>query len=85
VSITAMKLALDAMEYIHSPMTEEEDRRIAQAVIGLIDAIDQTIALQNLTDIHQEIEKKPFCWYHPASGRFRFEPVPPPWVPLYKD
>jgi hypothetical protein len=81
VSLSAMKQALDAMEYIHSPMTEYEDRKIAHAIMSLIDAIN----LQNLTDTHQEIEKKPFCWYHPASGRFRFEPVPPPWVPLYKD
>jgi hypothetical protein len=41
MSTTAMKQALDAMEYIHSEMTEEEDRRIAQAVMGLIDAIDK--------------------------------------------
>jgi hypothetical protein len=41
MSIEAMKLALDAMEYIHSPMTEEEDKRIAHAVMGLIDAIDK--------------------------------------------
>ena len=31
-------------------------------------------------------EETPFVWYHPVSGRFRFDgdKLPPSWIPLYK-
>lgn len=42
-------------------------------------AIDRIIELQKQED-------KPFVWYHPVSGRFRFDgdKLPASWIPLYK-
>lgn len=69
MSIIAMRQALDAMEYIHSPMTEEEDKRIAHAVMGLIDAIDQAEARVQPQQTHSEE-----CWrWHHACAIARIE------------
>jgi hypothetical protein len=37
-------------------------------------------------DAEELIKRSPFVWYHPVSGRFRFdgEKLPPSWIPLYK-
>jgi hypothetical protein len=35
------------------------------------------------TALRAAIEQKPVLWYHPLSGRVRFEETPN-WIPLYK-
>jgi hypothetical protein len=76
MSITAMKQALDAMEYIHSELTAEENRRLAHAILDLVDAIDE----------------KPVAWVVPswlnpatrtwARKSFSSKPIVG-WIPLY--
>ncbi len=67
MSIEAMKQALEALTYIHAETSQEEDIVIDAAITALSAAIEQ----------------KPVLWYHPLSGRVRFEATPN-WIPLYK-
>ena len=44
-----------------------------------------------IESLHRAIEThQPICYYHPISGRIRFNKTPsfplgPSWIPLYKD
>jgi hypothetical protein len=53
----------------------------------LIEQAEKETALQTLTDIHQEIENRPICWYHKGSGRIRFDGagLGKAWIALYAD
>jgi hypothetical protein len=76
MSITAMRQALDAMEYIHSELTAEETKRLAYAILDLVDAIDE----------------EPVAWVGPswlnpatrtlAKKSFSSKPIAG-WIPLY--
>ena len=71
MSIEAMRQALEVLEQINQLSIGEN----AIALPGEIDA-----AMDNL---RAAIEQKPVLWYHPVSGRVRFEAAPN-WMPLYK-
>jgi hypothetical protein len=71
-----MKQALDAMEYIHSELTAEENRRLAHAILDLVDAIDEEpVAWVDPSWLHPETR----IW---ESQSFSHKPIAG-WIPLY--
>ena len=61
MSIDAMKQALDALEYIYTETTEEEDKLIHAAITALRLAIEQA----------ERQEPVAWLWQHSETGRTR--------------
>lgn len=76
--IEAMKLALDALQ--GSGYYDTKQQR--EAITALRQAI-QEAALQQLTDIHQEMEQKPVAWWNPDESGLAFQKLRGDWQPLY--
>ena len=74
MSREAMKQALETLEQIADEMfSPYGDPQISNAILALRAALDTP-------------EMTAFVWYHPVSGRFRFDgdKLPASWIPLYK-
>ena len=67
MSREAMTLALDALEN-HSAIKHPQQRHYRDAAIDALRAA---------------LDAPPVLWYHPLSGRVRFEETSK-WIPLYK-
>jgi hypothetical protein len=50
---------------------------------GLQRRADERAHEEAIAALRAAIEQKPVLWYHPVSGRVRFEAAPN-WMPLYK-
>lgn len=59
-------------------MTPEERQTMQDLAMIAKNAIDRIIELEK--------QRQPVCWYHPVSGRVRWDNpgLGPSWIPLYK-
>jgi len=82
--IKAMKLALEALECINSPLNMTELRSVGRAITALRAAIDEA-SMQRLTDVQQEMEQKPVAWIDKERGAISFMngTYGPNWKPVY--
>ena len=62
MSIEAMKRALSALEWNLAVIEDSEIMSALGIHNGAINTLREAIALQTLTDIHQEIEQEPVAW-----------------------
>ena len=70
-----MRLALKTLQHINSVEHPVHTTVLPGELEMAIELIQQAIE-----------HHKPLCWYHPISGRIRFDgaSLPPSWIPLYK-
>ena len=74
MSIEAIKMSLDALECINSPLNVKEIDKIGKAISALRAAIAEA-SMQRLTDVQQEMEQEPVAY---ITGYYNGRPVVKP-------
>jgi hypothetical protein len=85
MSIEAMKQALDALEMLARYENPETKIQVRKPKDGgpIVTMYPHKVASDAAAALRVAIEQKPVLWYHPLSGRVRFEATLK-WIPLYK-
>jgi hypothetical protein len=70
----ALKLALEALTYIYTETTADEDELIDKAITAIKEALAQEHAMHDLARLGQEIEQEPVAWMfeHSETGRMNY-------------
>lgn len=87
MSVEAMKQALEALETLARYENPETRIQVRKPKEGgpIVTMYPHKVASDAAAVLRAAIEQaeKPTLWYHPLSGRVRFEATPN-WIPLYK-
>ena len=87
MSIATMKQALEALEMLARYENSETKIQVRKPKDGgpIVTMYPHKVASDAAAALRTAIEQaeKPVLWYHPLSGRVRFEETPK-WIPLYK-
>ena len=74
MSREVMKQALEVLEALHGGCTDSDDETVEAITVWCPEVIEA---------LRAALDAPPVLWYHPLSGRVRFEETSK-WIPLFK-
>jgi hypothetical protein len=92
-NITNLRAAIEQAELIQRAeeafaASEQAEKPNEDYERGFVDGMQEQMkrSVDRAVNAMCKREETPFVWYHPVSGRFRFDgdKLPPSWIPLYK-